>query len=332
MDKAQAIAQHILRNISAPRRFPPGTERSASKPLIVGISGPQGIGKTTLTNRLVSTLSSAPHNLRVFSFSTDDLYLPYKEQEALSQRYPDNKLIEFRGLPGTHDVPLGAATFRALCHANDHAHSRTPPSHGHHATSMSVPIPAYDKALNAGRGDQIPRDQWPQAETPIDVILFEGWSLGFKSIRDPNELREIYQNHSTFPPYYLAKHPFSSIETVNRSLEAYEREWYSYLDVFVHLSAPNLATVFKWRAEQERDLWAKKGAGMTEDQVREFVSRFMPAYEVYLERMHGENLFKDGIDVSASSLTGPDGVSPIGRHLRVDLDEDRDLISATLVE
>ncbi|KAG0009439.1 hypothetical protein BGZ80_002386 [Entomortierella chlamydospora] len=256
----------------------------------------------------------------------DDLYLPYKDQLTLSQRYPDNKMIEFRGLPGTHDIQLGSMTFHAFCTANQRVQSLSGNTQEGQGVPVKVPIPSYDKGLYSGRGDQIPRDQWPQAEAPFDVILFEGWSLGFKSIRNADQLSEIYQQHSTFPPYYLAKHSFSSLEMVNKSLEAYEKEWYSYLDIFVHLSTSSLSTIYKWRAEQERDLWASKGTGMTESQVEEFVSRFMPAYEVYLERLQRENVFKDD-DVNSLPVPAIEG-----RHLRLDLDEERNLASSTLVE
>ncbi|KAG0217696.1 hypothetical protein BGX33_009837 [Mortierella sp. NVP41] len=319
LNKAQTIVQHILRLMPLPRRCPPGATRTTGGPLFVGISGPQGIGKTTITKELVSTLTDAPNNLRVFSFSMDDLYLPCKSQESLSQRYPDNKLIEFRGLPGTHDIALGSNTFQALYEASQP-----------HSANTVVPVPVYDKALHAGRGDQLPQDEWPRAQGPFDVILFEGWSLGFKSVRDPKKLAEIYASHSTFPPHYLSQHPFSSIEMVNQALEAYEREWYTYLDGFVHLSAPNLSTVFKWRAEQEEGLWASRGTGMTAGQVKDFVARFMPAYEVYLERLKQENLFKEEDDDGG---VGQEGQSLYrGRHLRIDLNEDRELVSTTLVD
>jgi len=46
LDKAQAIVQHILRHVASPRRVPPGLSVApATKPLVVGISGPQGIGE-----------------------------------------------------------------------------------------------------------------------------------------------------------------------------------------------------------------------------------------------------------------------------------------------
>lgn len=260
----------------------------------------------------------------------DDLYLPFKKQAELSQQHPDNKLIEFRGLPGTHDLQLGTDTFRSLCLVNDgFAHPKEQQDGNNNistttTTMTSVPIPSYDKALNAGRGDQVPQSQWTRAEGPFDVVLFEGWSLGFKSIRDPKELIETFNKHSPFPPFYLAQHSLASVEMVNRSLEAYEASWYRYLDIFVHLSAPNLGAIFRWRAEQERQLWTERGTGMTEEQVKEFVSRFMPAYELYLERLNNENFFKD-------ENKGKDLLSS-GRHLRLNLDEDRELISTTLVD
>ncbi|KAF9939446.1 hypothetical protein BGZ75_006529 [Mortierella antarctica] len=293
-----------------------------------------------MTNKLVATLSGAPHNLRVVTLSMDDLYLPFKEQEALRQKHPENKLLEFRGLPGTHDINLGTQTFNALCAANLATHSRIEQGGergqmeergpDHSTPRIAVAVPSYDKALHAGRGDQLPREQWPVVQGPFDVVLFEGWSLGFRSVRDPAKLFEIYQQHATCPPHYLGQHSFASLEMVNRSLEEYEREWYSFLDVFVHLSAPSLATVYRWRAEQERDLWARKGTGMTEDQVKEFVSRFMPAYEVYLERLKQDNLFKDDLVPSLTAPRGP--VSWTGRHLRLDLNEARDLVSTVQVE
>lgn len=292
-----------------------------------------------MTNKLVATLSGAPHNLRVVTLSMDDLYLPFKDQEALRQKHPENKLLEFRGLPGTHDIRLGTQTFEALCAAN-HTHSLTEQEGkqgpglekglDHSTSRVAVALPSYDKALHAGRGDQVPREQWPVVHGPFDVVLFEGWSLGFKSVRDAKKLFEIYQLHAACPPHYLGQHSFASLEMVNRSLEEYEREWYSFLDVFVHLSAPSLATVYKWRAEQEKDLWARKGTGMTEEQVKEFVSRFMPAYEVYLERLKQENLFKEDLGPLSTTPKGP--VSWAGRHLRLDLNERRDLVSTVQVE
>lgn len=279
----------------------------------------------------------------------DDLYLSFKEQDMLREAHPNNKLIEFRGLPGTHDLKLGSNTFQSLCDAN---FSWYESENGHNTEGdKSRPVvlqPSYDKAAFSGRGDQIPKEQWKQEQGPFDVVLFEGWSLGFRSIRDRIQLKKIYEK-ADGEGLFLAQHSLESLEWINNTLKEYERDWYEFMDIFVHLSAPNLSTIFKWRAEQEKDLWAKKGTGMSDEQVREFVMRFMPAYELYLERLKSENVFSSSrseclgseeIDVAQG---GGDGGSkressllsalPFrGRHLRVDLDQDRDMISTTLVE
>ncbi|KAG0024052.1 hypothetical protein BGZ82_010594 [Podila clonocystis] len=350
LDKTQAIVQHILRHIPLPRRCAPDSMYSLTKPLVVGLSGPQGIGKTTITNKLVSTLTGAPHHLRVFTFSMDDLYLPFKEQELLRETHPNNKLIEFRGLPGTHDLKLGSDTFRALCDANLSWNESENGQHIEESKSLPiVPQPSYDKAAFSGRGDQVPKMQWKQEQGPFDVVLFEGWSLGFKSIRNHVHLRKIYEE-AAGKGLYLAQHSLESLEWIDDTLREYERDWYEFMDIFVHLSAPNLSTIFKWREEQEKDLWAKKGTGMSDEQVREFVKRFMPAYELYLGRLKSENVFSSSRseclgseELDEAQGAGGDGGSkressllsalPFrGRHLRVDLDQDRDLISTTLVE
>ncbi|KAI9239502.1 MAG: P-loop containing nucleoside triphosphate hydrolase protein [Podila humilis] len=349
LDKTQAIVQHILRHIPLPRRCTPDSKYSLTKPLVVGLSGPQGIGKTTITNKLVSTLTGAPHNLRVFTFSMDDLYLSFKEQEMLREAHPNNKLIEFRGLPGTHDLKLGSNTFRALCDANLSWYES---DSGHHTEGDKprpvVLQPSYDKAAFSGCGDQVPKEQWKQEQGPFDIVLFEGWSLGFRSIRDRVRMKKIYEEADA-KGLFLAQHSLESLEWIDNTLREYERDLYEFMDIFVHLSAPNLSTIFKWRAEQEKDLWAKKGTGMGDEQVREFVKRFMPAYELYLERLKSENVFSSsrseclGSEEIDEAQGGGDGGSkressllstlPFrGRHLRVDLDQDRDMISTTLVE
>lgn len=43
-------------------------------------------------------------------------------------------------------------------------------------------VPRYDKSLRGGYGDRAPKDTWPVLEGPLQVVLFEGWMLGFKPL------------------------------------------------------------------------------------------------------------------------------------------------------
>ncbi len=82
------------------------------RPLLLGISGPQGGGKSTLAAGLVAALGA--DGLRALAVSIDDFYLTHQEQQALASRYPGNRYLAYRGYPGTHDVSLGTRTLDAL--------------------------------------------------------------------------------------------------------------------------------------------------------------------------------------------------------------------------
>src|SRR4051794_21654095 len=81
-------------------------ERAPRRPVIAGISAPQGAGKTTLVRQLIPLLGQ--RGLRAVALSIDDFYLRREEQLALAAANPGNPYLEHRGYPGTHDVMLGA--------------------------------------------------------------------------------------------------------------------------------------------------------------------------------------------------------------------------------
>mgnify|MGYP000356636036 CR=1 FL=1 len=69
---------------------------------VLGLTGGQGSGKTTLAKVLALLLDEQGY--RAVDFSLDDIYKTYREREALRERFPCYKV---RGPPGTHDVELG---------------------------------------------------------------------------------------------------------------------------------------------------------------------------------------------------------------------------------
>ena len=77
--------------------------RYSGTPLIVGINGAQGSGKTTLCKFLEVLL--VEHNQTGVTLSLDDLYLSRAERaRAAAEIHP---LFATRGVPGTHDVARG---------------------------------------------------------------------------------------------------------------------------------------------------------------------------------------------------------------------------------
>lgn len=86
--------------------------RTDAPALVLGVSAPQGCGKSTLCEQLVDLFAFV--GLRAASVSIDDFYLTFDGQQALAAANPSNPLLQYRGNAGSHDLQLGTDTLRAL--------------------------------------------------------------------------------------------------------------------------------------------------------------------------------------------------------------------------
>ncbi|KAJ3211302.1 hypothetical protein HDU82_006189 [Entophlyctis luteolus] len=293
---------------------------SGRKPVVVGISGypsaparcahslalqtnsaftrPQGAGKTTLVTNLVHILHR-DHALVAVATSLDDLYLPQHALAELQQRNPHNPLLEFRGNPGTHDLGLGVNLLQEMI-----ASSADP------SCRLTFRIPKYDKSLHNGRGDRLPPERWSEVTAPIDIILFEGWCLGFRPLLDPDEIRAKTVN-SKFAND-IAKFSIADMLDVQKRLVEFEA-LYNFFEIFVHIRAEDLGHVYEWRQEQEdtmRENLRDPNAGLSASQVKDFVSRFMPQYLICLPSLTSDGFFQ----------------KPTGLQLQVVIDRNRQVI------
>ena len=275
-DKAQHVIPFILPLLEQHRKAHASSPNPA--PFFIGLNGVQGAGKSVLVDILKSTLKSPPYGLSTVVFSLDDLYLTHADQVALARGNPDNPLLQHRGQPSTHDVPLALEVFAGL------------------KANRPTKIPQYNKALFAGQGDRVPSEKWEEVNTSpanrVQVVLFEGWSVGFR----PLEQAEIERKHaaavaalerSTPEAPYLGRLGHNTLEnvvTINDALRKYD-ELTSQLDAFVHIDAHDSQYVYKWRLQQEAGLRAAKGSGMTDEQVKHFVDGYYPAYELYTDTL-----------------------------------------------
>lgn len=87
------------------------THRTLNTPQL-GISAPQGCGKTTLVEQLEALFNWLGRTAA--SMSIDDFYLTHEAQRALAAAHTDNRLLQLRGNAGTHDLALGMETLRRL--------------------------------------------------------------------------------------------------------------------------------------------------------------------------------------------------------------------------
>ena len=87
------------------------TYKKDNKTKIIGLSGGQGSGKSTITGILKFILKKE-YGLDLCVFSIDDFYKTKTERKKMSEKI--HPLFLTRGVPGTHDVELINKTFQNL--------------------------------------------------------------------------------------------------------------------------------------------------------------------------------------------------------------------------
>ena len=157
-------------------------------------------------------LNQGPDLVPTTVLSIDDFYLPYQQQKQLAAENPSNPLIQHRGQPSTHDLSLCASVFSSL---RDKRETR---------------IPSYDKSAYNGKGDRTSQEEWRtlnrSGEEPIEVVIFEGWCVGFRAL-ESIELQRIWEQaiaEKEEAGYQgrLGFHRLGNLEFVNEALKGYD--------------------------------------------------------------------------------------------------------------
>jgi D-glycerate 3-kinase len=243
-----AIAREVLAPLAARIE---GLRSRLGQPVVVGLCGSQGSGKSTMAAFLQGLLEA--EGRRVAALSLDDLYLTHAARAELARtRHP---LFATRGVPGTHDVALGERTLDALTHATLPGETR---------------LPRFDKAAD----DPVPEVAWPVQATPGDVVLFEGWCVGAR----PQAVAEL-----EMPVNALERDEDgdgSWRRTVNAKLAGAYQHLFGRLDALVLIQAPGFEAVMAWRSLQEAKLAARLAASgepgrtMTEAEIARFIQHY----------------------------------------------------------
>jgi D-glycerate 3-kinase len=248
----------------------------ARRPLIVGINGAQGSGKSTLCLFLEALLAES--GLRAVTLSLDDLYLTKAERLALAR--DEHPLFATRGVPGTHDVALGQAILDDL------------------RAGKTATLPRFDKAAD----DRAPEGH--MVEGSMDVILFEGWCMGAvpqpaAALRDPvNRLEAEEDTQGTWR------------REVNRRLATDYAELFGQIDLLVMLKVEGFEAVRANRRLQEQKLAASRPGG-TAIMDDEALDRFLMHYERLTRWMlrempaRADVLIEIGPDQRPKAITSP---------------------------
>ena len=215
----------------------------ARRPLVVGVNGAQGSGKSTVCRFLELLL--AERNLRAVTLALDDLYLTRAERLSLAQTI--HPLLATRGVPSTHDVALGHAVLDALADGK-------------------AALPRFDKASD----DRAPARV--VVEGGVEVILFEGWCVG-ASPQSASELREpvnALERDEDADGAWRAR--------VNARLAGDYAALFDRIDLLVMLKVESFAAVRANRLRQERKLAQARpdGAAVMDERA---LDRFLMHYE-----------------------------------------------------
>eukprot|EP00258_Populus_trichocarpa_P019778 XP_006385486.2 D-glycerate 3-kinase, chloroplastic [Populus trichocarpa] len=139
---------------------------------------------------------------------------------------------------------------------------------------MKMRLPRYDKSAYSGRGDRADPSTWPEVEGPLTK-------------------------------------PFSlQLQIINKNLEAYYDAWDKFIKAWVVIKIQDPSCVYQWRLQAEIAMREDGNPGMTDEEVKDFVSRYLPAYKAYLPTLYAE---------------GPNGSDP-ENLLVIEIDEGRNPI------
>jgi len=236
--------------------------QNKQSPILVGINGAQGSGKSTLSDLLVEIFQKK-YGLNAVSLSLDDFYYRREERKHLSQTI--HPLFLTRGVPGTHDIVLANETLDALMHHND---------------TNPVMVPRFNKAID----DRFDEENWSKIERAPDIVIFEGWCVG-----------------TTAQSEALLQEPVNSLEAnedaegvwrkhVNEQIKEHYEALFNRFDCTVMLKAPSFQCVYNWRLEQEEKLIASLSSAenvrtMSPAEIERFIQHYQRLTEHILQTL-----------------------------------------------
>ncbi len=206
-------------------------------PWVIGISGAQGAGKSTLAAQLAE--SARAIDLDAVVISLDDFYLGRAARQRLAREI--HPLFETRGVPGTHDAAALLGALKALRKGR-----------------MPVSLPRFDKT----RDTRLPAARGQRVRVAPSLIILEGWCLGMK----PQSEAKLRPPVNALEAEHDPKRAWR--RAVNEQLKGVYAEVFAEIDALIALLAPDFDVVATWRHQAEG-----KG-GMTRRKVDEFVRYF----------------------------------------------------------
>ena len=196
--------------------------------LILGFSGGQGSGKTTVSGILKIILKKF-FKRKLHVISIDDFYKTLNDRDKMSHKI--HPLFKIRGVPGTHDINLVKKFFNIIKKNK----------------FEKIKLPRFEKA----KDNRAKKKYWFNIKQKPDIVILEGWCVGAKPqsnslIKKPINILEKHEDRDLIWRKYA-----------NKKLKKEYKQLFSMIDHFIFMKIPNFRMVLKWRLLQENKLKKK---------------------------------------------------------------------------
>ena len=213
--------------------------------LILGFSGGQGSGKTTVTSILKIILKKF-FKRRIHVSSIDNFYKTLEDRNKISNKI--HPLLKTRGVPGTHDINLVKNFFNII----------------RKKKFKKIKLPKFEKAMD----NRLEKKYWFNIKQKPEIVILEGWCVGARPqpnslIKRPINILEKYEDKDLKWRKY-----------VNEKLKKEYKKLFVMIDHLIFMKIPNFKVVFKWRLLQEKKLKKKSHSNkkiMSYNEIKRFI-------------------------------------------------------------
>ena len=247
--------ERMIKSFLIPLCFWIVKKSNKKRPLIIGLAGGQGTGKTTITS-IISVILKKYFKLNIFKISIDDFYKTRNDRIILSIR--KHPLLLTRGVPGTHDYNIISNFLKKV-------KSRK---------FKVLKLPKFNKAID----DRCKKNLWYKIKSRPYVVILEGWCVGAKPQKNGQLNKPINSVERIHDKNFIWR------KFVNLQLKTKYKKLFKKLDSVLYIKAKNFDLLKKWRLKQEKKLHFKNKKKLKIMSQKELIN-FMQTYQRITQQM-----------------------------------------------